>query len=462
MFNFPSSFQSNIKEVVFPAIPNPSISLYLAVIYQLEQSQWWSTQQMLDHQFEQLNIVLSYGYENSAFYQETFNKIGFDLHHKITPENWRNIPILTRSQLQESGDLLLSKSIPPNHGKVYKISTSGSTGKPITAYKTEIISFFWNIFTLREHIWQQRDCHKTLSSIRLFKNNSFPYPEGKQCHDWGHPINLLDKTGLAFILDLQTDVKNQLEWLTRKNPDYLLTFPSNVLELAKLAIKENIKLSNLLEICTVGEVVDQQIRDLCKQAWNVPIKDIYSSQEVGYIALQCPENNHYHIQSENLYVEILNEENQPCKVGEIGRVVVTTLHNFAMPLIRYEIGDYAQVGEFCSCGRGLPVLTQIMGRVRNMLTLPTGEKRWPVIAWPEYAKIAKVKQQQLIQKTLDTLEVRLVTEEIITPQQEKEISKMITKKLGYDFDLYFTYPKEITRSKSGKFEEFISEISRQL
>ena len=127
------------------------------------------------------------------------------------------------------------------------------------------------------------------------------------------------------------------------------------------------RLPGLREVRTLGEASTPDLRALCREAWGVPLVDVYSAEEVGYIALQCPEHEHYHVQAESVLVEILDERGAPAPPGETGRVVVTDLHNFAMPLVRYEIGDYAEVGEPCACGRGLPVLRRIVGRVRNML-----------------------------------------------------------------------------------------------
>ena len=180
---------------------------------------------------------------------------------------------------------------------------------------------------------------------------------------------------------------------------------------------------------------------------------------MGYIAIQCPENEHYHIQSENMYVEILNEDNQPCKEGEIGKVVVTPLHSFAMPLIRYAIGDYAKVGGICSCGRKLPVLTQIMGRVRNMLVLPTGETRWPRLNDHRYGEVAPVIQHQVVQKSLDEIEVRLVVERALSKDEENQIKDLLISRLDYPFKVKFSYPQIISHGKNGKFEEFLSEIN---
>src|SRR5208282_3466525 len=134
----------------------------------------------------------------------------------------------------------------------------------------------------------------------------------------------------------------------------------------------------------------------------------YSTVEAGYCALQCPEHEHYHVQSESALVEVLDKAGDPCRPGESGRLVVTSLHNFAMPLIRYDTGDFAEPGGPCSCGRGLPVLDRIVGRVREMLVMPSGARSFPRLRTEKLADIAGVVQFQVVQKSIRDLEVRLV------------------------------------------------------
>jgi phenylacetate-CoA ligase len=139
--------------------------------------------------------------------------------------------------------------------------------------------------------------------------------------------------------------------------------------------------------------------------------------------------------------------------------VVTTLHNFAMPLIRYEIGDYAEVGKPCECGRGLPVLNRILGRQRNMLVFPDGEKRWPVFGINDLAQDLPFVQYQFIQKKPNLLEARLVVERILNKDEEARFINSVHQYLNYPFSIEFTYLDNIPRSKGGKFEDFISEVT---
>jgi phenylacetate-CoA ligase len=178
------------------------------------------------------------------------------------------------------------------------------------------------------------------------------------------------------------------------------------------------------------------------------------------IAVQCPEQpHHYHVQSENVLVEVIDDDGNPCAIGETGRVLVTDLHNFAMPFIRYEIGDLAQFGPPCACGRGLPVLQRIFGRVRNMLYLESGEQLFPDIAALHLHEIGPLQQYQMIQKSYGEIEMRLILSRPFKDGEETRMRAMILSALGQSFDLSLVPVDEIPRHSSGKFEDFISEVA---
>lgn len=184
-----------------------------------------------------------------------------------------------------------------------------------------------------------------------------------------------------------------------------------------------------------------------------------SSQEVGIIAIQCPDSSLYHTMAENLIVEIVREDGSRCEVGETGRVVITDLSNLATPLLRYDIGDYAELGPLCPCGRGLSTLKRIHGRRRNMVTLPDGRRHWPLVGFQKYRDIAPVLQYQLIQDAADHIEVRLLTERPLAAIEQERLGEVIRTALGHAFALSFVYfEKEIPRGKNGKYEEFISRL----
>lgn len=159
-----------------------------------------------------------------------------------------------------------------------------------------------------------------------------------------------------------------------------------------------------------------------------------------------------------MIVEVLNDDGSPTAPGETGKVVVTHLHNFASPLIRYDIGDFAEVGEPCPCGRGLPVFNRIVGRARGLITLPNGDQFWPFFSNRKFGEIAPIRQYQIVQKSLESLEIRLVADRIVSAEEEDKIRTLIAERLGYPFAMTFSYFDEIPRSASGKFEDFKSEL----
>jgi phenylacetate-CoA ligase len=159
-------------------------------------------------------------------------------------------------------------------------------------------------------------------------------------------------------------------------------------------------------------------------------------------------------------VEVLREDGTPCQPGEVGRVVVTSLHNFAMPLIRYEILDYAELGAPCPCGRSLPVLKRILGRTRNLLTLPDGSRYMPKTtgATVQASQVAPVEQIQVIQHSVELVEIKLAVARPLHPAEEQQVIGIFQEALGHPFTIQLTRVDHIPRSAGGKFEDFISHV----
>ena len=449
---------SQTPGIIWPAIGDSHAAHAMALQYQLEQSQWWDAQDLFTMQMQQLSSLLAFAYSNTTFYKNFYSERGFRPKKILNAEIWRKIPIVTRHDIQQSEKELISANFPQHHGSTFDISTSGSTGRQITVKGSQVTQLFWNAFGLRDHLWHQRNLRGKLCVIKLAKNNLGKPPNGSLAKHWGSATDAIYKTGPSALLDISATLEEQANWLLHHQPQYLLTYPSNLLALSEYIQQNNIVLPNLLGIRTLGEIVTPQIRETCNKTWKVPLVDCYSCQEAGYLAIQCPEHDHYHVQSEGVLLEVLDENDSPCSPGEIGRVLITSLHNYATPLIRYENGDYAEVGDECSCGRGLPVLKQIQGRVRNMLLYPNGEKHWPYLGSGWYRETADIQQFQFIQTKLHTIEVHLVVGNMLSSEQENTLKKIIQQSLNYPFNLTFLYHNEIPRSTGGKFEDFISRL----
>jgi phenylacetate-CoA ligase len=451
---------SSYPEICFPALPASHSAGLLAILFQLEQSQWWSAERLTQEQFRQIALVVDHARRTVPFYHQKFEAMGLDAHRVATPDGWQDVPLLSRRDIQLSGDALHSRETPPAHGRVSRTMTSGSTNQPVVTLGTQISELFWKVLTLREHMWHRRDFSQSLAAIRYTGDNEALPPKGGRSENWGAATAGTIATGPAFLLNVRSTVEEQAAWLKRTNPGYVLAYPSALRAIAELLETQGRPLSNLRELRTYGEILEPQCRALCDRAFGVKLVDMYSSQEVGYVALQCPEQ-HYHVMSENLLVEVLDESGRPCRSGEVGKVVVTTLHNFAMPLLRYDIGDYAEVGPPCPCGRGLPVFRRILGRQRNLLVLPDGRRCWPIFDAGERPEdLPPFFQFQVIQRSLKRIDIHVVRHEAYTPREEERVKRYFQQTLGHPFEITLCKVDAISRSRTGKFEDFISEVSR--
>jgi phenylacetate-CoA ligase len=436
------TFQSAVPGIVWPAVSATQAAAKLALLHQLEQSQWFSAERVRELQLHQADVLLRHAVATVPHYRARFGAT-------VSAADFADLPLLTAREVQEKQEELKSERIPAEHGAVAEARTSGSTGSPKRVLKTQLSQLFWHALTLREHFWHRRDFAGKLAVIRRGA-------EGTSA-SWGPATAGVVATGPAVGLDLDMDLDAQLDWVHGQNPTYLLTYPSVLGGLARTALARGIRLPLLRQARTISEIVFAETRDLCRRAWGVPLADLYSSEEIGTIALQCPDHEHYHVQAETVVVEILDDQGKPCGPGQTGRVVVTDLHNFAMPFIRYDIGDFAEVGPPCPCGRGLPVLSRIVGRTRNLLVTADGKRYYPFIGQSEYLDIAPILQHQLVQTALDVVEARIVMRDAPTSEQVERLQAHIARRMPEEgIRVQVVRVDSIPRSAGGKYEDFIS------
>jgi phenylacetate-CoA ligase len=437
-------FEGAMPGVAWPAISAPHAAAKLALLHQLEHSQWLSYARIGQLQSRQLELLLRHAATTVPYYRKRWGSTA-------SAQDFADLPLLIGRDLQDNFAELKSKAIPPEHGTVVEVRSSGSTGSPKRVLKTQLSQLFWHALTLREHLWHRRDLSGKLAAIRRGAS-------GKQS-SWGTATEGALVTGAAVGLGVEKQhVEAQVAWLQREDPSYLLTYPSLLGELARTCLSGGIRLPSLLEARTISEIVTPELRRLCREAWHVPVVDMYSTEEAGFIAAQCPDHEHYHVQAETVLVEILDEHGRPCAPGEVGRVVVTDLHNFATPLIRYDIGDFAEVGAPCSCGRGLPVLTRIVGRTRNLLVTADGKRYYPIIGQTGFLDIAPILQHKFVQTAFDVLEARIVMREAPTTEQVERLRAHVAKGVPAGIRIEVVRVESLHRGQGGKYEDFVSEV----
>jgi phenylacetate-CoA ligase len=296
-----------------------------------------------------------------------------------------HFPVLTRPEVQKLGDQLRI-SLPGVKPEEYtQHTTSGSTGKPVTVFRHQKQHRIQHSAKeLLDVLWQGRDVSSSVAYLRM-------PPENDEHSSWGEPFTYLGRTGKAYRLSLVTNTLPQLlDFLVEKNIKLFLVNPMVVKFLIQEQLRNPRPGASVEQILTWADRVDPELRQQTREVFGATISDRYSSTEFGFLAIQCPYYEHLHVLQFSNYLEILNKDNLPCQLGEPGRVVVTSLENLAMPLIRYELGDVAAFGEPCEHGINLPVIEPKIVRAREAVVLPDGRLEIPYVDGTELAKYPSV------------------------------------------------------------------------
>lgn len=336
-------------------------------------------------------------------------KIGKDIEnllHHLETWQWTHrpdfslsnrFPISTKEDIRKikmSGDL--------GHTK-----TSGSTGEPVTVGKSYQDFIWYNANSIREFRWLGFDVTKNIAVIKAGLNE-------EEWDNWGIPKNIEPIQGKKYLNGI-LPIGELQKWLEQKNPHYIHCFPSIFKQL------DTSKISNFISWKGTGEVGGLS----------------YSSEECGIIALRCPDNHKvYHVM-----------ENQIVERDSDGSLIITTLSNKYIK--RYIQGDHIELGT-CNCGRTLQTIKEVKGRVRNMMTLPNGDKKWPLIGSTEFEQFG-IKRFKMIQKEIHEFELSIICEPL--SESELDLIELVKNRIGFDANITIKY---VDKFDNYKFEEFIS------
>jgi phenylacetate-CoA ligase len=416
------------------------------LIKKLEESEWHTPEQIESRQTACLARIVDHHSQYNPHFKKRLADQTLTAKDVSTLEGLKRLTPITKRDIQQAGYSFNSLAVPPSHAPILKAQTSGRTGEPVTIYKTQMNQLFFGAIAAREHRWWKHDYKYRLASIRA--NNR----EYEEAPNWGGHISHLYETGPAVGIPLNIPVREQNEYLKKFNPDMLSVHAGVLNVLCSIWETEGYTL-NLKHIKNVGETLQPDLRQRVKKITGLDIEDIYSSNEVNCISLECPGTGLQHTMAETLIVEVLNEAGLPCKQGEVGRVVVTDFYNTMNPLIRYDIGDYAEVGGACPCGRNMPTLKQIVGRERGLFRRANGDRYWPMAGQYSAAKIVKINQWQIIQHSLEDIEYKLVTDQPLSSEVKEQLLEIFRKTLGFDCIRITEYRTQLPTD--GKYEESI-------
>ena len=443
----------NLEGVTWPRMYTGPNLVLMALLAELDRTMWLDPRVIAAEQFKQLRLIVAHHMAHSPQFAARMLAAGLTAADITDAASLRRLPPLRRLDIQRAGDSFFSRHIPQSHGQPGETRTSGSTGEPVRIRKTQIDALFWTAHAIRDHLWARRDFGHRLLSIRA---DIWKYSESP---NWGQPIADIWQTGRSIGMPATYDMREQLRIIKQFQPGILLIYPNNLNIILDEMAADGGDFGFIKHVKTIGETVHQWQRDKTRAVLGLKIEDNYSSNEMGCMAMQCPDTDNYHVMTETVLLEIINDQDQPCAPGEVGRLVVTDLHNHASALIRYDIGDWAEAGELCSCGRGLPTIRRFVGREHSILSRPDGTRIWPIFYGAKMNDIAPVRQYQFIQHTLTSMEFRCFTEQPLTATQRAGLIALVQEALGWPYELDLReYRQPLPTTARGKFQEYINRI----
>jgi phenylacetate-CoA ligase len=351
----------------------------------------------------------------------------------------REIPITSKSLVRDETSSFYSDFVPPGHGEVKDKPTSGSTGEPMVIRKTDR---HWAI-NAQENVRLKRGWgfgrHQRAVQI------SVPFDD--------HPSGSIEESGLPNGRQgwkLYTgETLAAYEFVRRISPTHLTSAPS----VAQAILERSRELSQPLDlqlITTITEVVTDELREMVRALPNCRLADVYGCVEAGVIAMQCPRCGAYHPADRHLILEIRTDSGRRARPGEMGRVIVTPLFNRAMPLIRYETGDYAVVAKASGCPRSSFGIERIIGREKNLFKLPGGQRVVPRLPHPVASKLA-LRKFKLFQTTETDVELHYIPVTDDVQISDEQAQQMVDKYMAPGFRVRSVRVSELPRARSGKY-----------
>ena len=426
----------------------------IAFLRALDKTQYLAPDHMLAYQRRLLGPLLRHARDETAFYADRLARL-FRTNDSIDWDRWPELPILTRQDVQENFEALSARSLPPVAGDTTEDTSSGSTGRPVTYLQTDLQNLAAACCSERFFTWHGLRPEALAARIRATKNPEAAYPHGR-FHNWWRVSR---EESPVMDLTIATTHADQIEWLKRLKPAYLLTYPSNMRELARLAAEMGEELRFEL-VLTFGEMISEDMRVAIRDYFGREPLDRYGASEIGHISATCPVSFKHHVAPEVVLLEILDEDDNPVGPGEEGRIVLTPFYNLAMPLIRYDVGDRGVLsGEPCCCGRTLPVFDRLLGRTRNIFRFADGTACWPVLLGNEMSPFVASRQFQVVQRTRSDIEFRYVPAHTDQVNDLAGLTAYIRRRLHPSVNVTLTAMSCIERSPSGKYEDYLSLVT---
>ena len=429
----------------------------LETVQRVEQNQWLSSDELAALAWEQQKKLVAHAYANCPFYREKYDSAGFHLGDLGEPEDFALVPLLTKSEVRIGIERMVAEGI--DSSRLIKKFTGGSTGVPLMVYGDKTSGPIRHALYLRTiGAWGLEWGVKTAHIWGLSRLNlDYLYTRQTWWQRFLRNYVLLD----AFDMTPQkmAEFANLLQSF---KPDLVISYTSAMAAFARFLEEQGGPGFRPRAIWLTSEPIHDFQKELVERVFQSTVYDQYGSVEILSYAAECTEREGLHINADMRTVEVVDEMGHPLPLGERGQVVVTDLVNYATPLIRYRNEDVANLLDRpCPCGRGLPLMSKVTGRIYDMFVLPDGSQiyghRFTTFF---YEHVHEVSNFQVHQTRKDRVIVRVVPTQACQPEilstQILEAFRDYTKaQVHFEIRFVDTIPKEA----SGKYRFAKSDVS---
>jgi phenylacetate-CoA ligase len=416
-----------------------------------KQREVYSAEEWKTYQQKQLKQLLNICVQNVPNYRDHWADLDKS---SLINGNLVSLPLLEKDALRKNPQAFCRDDLRPF--PKLKHHTSGTTGTPIQSIWS--VSEYRNALALRE----TRSVNWAGVSFKLPRatfSGRLVEPDPDR-FDSVYRYNAVEKQVYFSAFHLKPETaqkyvdalgKHKVQWLTGYGVSYYL--------LAKYILDQNIKVPPLQAVITTSEKLTHAMREVMERAYHCPIYEEYSTVENALFASEC-EQGRLHVSPDVSIIEILRPDGTPCEPGEVGEVVTTCLMRSYQPLIRFRLGDLAAWDpEPCPCGRQMPVIKEVVGRIEDVVTGRDG--RQLVRFHGIFTDQPHIIEAQVIQESLQAFTINVVPNENFNLEDVKDVQIRMKKRLGDEIQVKVKCVEKIERTKSGKFKAVISKINDQ-
>ena len=422
----------------------------------LRKIQWNTMEENWEIQRKKLYELIKYANQNIPYYRKIIKKYDIQFSEDTIFDDIKKFPILTKEIIRNYFDELYKF----RDNTYYRNTSGGSTGEAVIFFQDKQYLEWANATKRLFNEWAGRQIGDPM--IKLWGSLRDILKGGQSFKGYLRQ----QISGVTILNSYRMNERDMYEHVKRINnikPRLLLAFPNSIDELARFIQKHHLSIYSPPVIMTSGGLLYPEVQARIKEIFQAPVFNRYGSREVGDIACNCEENQGLHIIPNIHYIEILDNRDKEVKAGEIGEIVITSLTNYSMPLIRYKIEDRGILSKKeCSCGRGFPLLEKVQGRVRSMFRNKQGDLIESGVFIRLFYFRDNIKQFQVIQESLDQISINLVLMDKqklkVVEKDLRGISEVIKPIMGNDIKIKYNILNEIKSNPSGKYMYTFSKI----